>query len=332
MEYRIKGHHDCVACSENGFLLRGFIYSEDRTCIHADMLMGGHAEGWVGIPHGGVGMGALIELVYGLGNLPSEAHRLFPLNAGFRLGGSRVGIGDQVSLKVFEREGGAEGAIYAPAGNDPYMTMQASYHTNSNELIESFESYLPRTVRDLEAGSTPLPRYERCLVCGYNRKFPGLNRGFRVSAGDPRRVVFSCAGFDSGDMDNFFWFKKGGCVHPVALFSLLDEVMGWGGFFIAGEGGVTVKIEFSLLREIAVGERLIALGRGERMVGKDPRLMFFWSSGGMAVQGADGDLETVAVSQAQYLVKPDLTQQMRAHLKPEELMIKSFELASMRPF
>jgi hypothetical protein len=101
-------------------------------------------------------MGALIELTYGLGNLPSEAHRLFPLNAGFRLGGSVVRIGDQVSLKVFEREG----VIYAPVGNDPYMTMQASCHANSNELLESFESYLPRTVRDLEAESAPLLRYE----------------------------------------------------------------------------------------------------------------------------------------------------------------------------
>ena len=60
-------------------------------------------------------------------------------------------------------------------------------------------------------------------------------------------------------------------------------------------------------------------GRGSRVL--------FWASGGAAVVAEDGSLEPVVAVSAQYFGVPELTEQMKAHLVPEELTTRVFSIA-----
>ncbi len=328
MEYTVPNHRGCIGCSENGFLIRGFQYSEDRARIHAVIDMGEHTEGWIGIPHGGIGMGAILELMQGLPNFPDDAQGCFPLNVNYRLGGARVKIGDAVDVTVSEVDRGAHAKILLHGQKDPYIEASVSYHTGSVELENHIRSYLPDNFRALERPIVTLPRYKRCLVCGNERTYPGLNREFHLVTNSSKRLVFSKVGFTQRDRDDFFWFRRGAFVHPLALIALLDETMGWGGFFIAGQGGVTVNLEVTFLRDVRIGEKMIFFGRPERKRGRNPRLMFFWSTGGIATVHSDGTFEIAAVASAQYFALPELTEQMKIHLLPSELTRQAFDLVA----
>ena len=65
----------------------------------SSMIMDMRTEGWVGIPHGGIAMGSILELAFSL-ELPGSGALKFPLSAEFRLGGSRAKIGDVMSVDV----------------------------------------------------------------------------------------------------------------------------------------------------------------------------------------------------------------------------------------
>ena len=328
MEYAIRTHHDCIGCSENGFLIRGFQYSEDQASIHAEIGMGEHTEGWIGIPHGGIGMGGILELVQGLHNFPDDARCCFPLKVNYRLGGARVKIGDTVGVTVSEVNNGADAKIVLQGQKDPYLIANVSYHNSSVELENHIGSYLPKNYRELGNNVVLLPRYERCLVCGYKRNYPGLNREFYLVNSGEHRLVYSKVGFCQKDSDDFFWFRRGDVVHPLALISLLDETMGWAGFFISGQGGVTVNLEVSFSRDIRIGEKMIFFGRAERKRGRNPKLMFFWSTGGIATVNNDGTFEMAASASAQYFALPELTEQMKIHLLPLELTRQAFDLVA----
>jgi acyl-coenzyme A thioesterase PaaI-like protein len=327
MDYIIKNHHDCIGCSEDGFLLRGFRCSDDKASIQAEIHMREHMEGWIGIPHGGMGMGAVLELVQGLRNFPNDTRYCCPLNANFRLGGTKLKIGDTISVSVSEVNNGANAKIILAGERDPYLTANIKYNNELVELRNLVTSYLPYNCGELENHFMVLPRYKRCLVCGDEREYPGLNREFYLRDNGTSKLVFSRVGFNPNDKNDFYWFKRGEFIHSVALISLLDETMGWGGFFISGQGGVTVRLEVAFLRDIRIGEKMVVFGRAERKRGKNPKLMFFWSTGGIATVNNNGDFELAAVSSAQFFALPELTEQMKVHLHPAESTRQVFDLA-----
>lgn len=326
MEYKIKNHRSCIACSDKGFLFRGFQYSDAGSSIEGRLSFKDHTEGWVGLPHGGIGMGAIMELVYGLNGYPDNDSDAFPLQLQFRMGGQKVKIGDEAVVKVTEQDSGAQGSIFVEADQHPYLQAGISYKQDPQEDLSEILSSLPAGIVDNDVENMLLPRYKDCFVCGYERSYPGLDRVFHLLGSGEDTFVYARTGFDPGDQKSFYWFKKNEYIHPVALLALLDETMGWAGFFISGHGGVTVKLKASFIRDIGADERLIVFGRPEKKSGKSPRLMFFWSTGGIASVRDDGSFEIVAVSDAQYLVQSELTDQMKEYLYPKELTEKVFSL------
>ena len=80
---------------------------------------------------------------------------------------------------------------------------------------------------------------------------------------------------------------------------------------------MTVKLSATFLRDIMIGEKIFCFGRAEKISGKNPKLMFFWSSGGCGGK-YEGHLEIVAISSGQYLAIPELTEQMKIHLHPAD--------------
>ncbi|MGV8079398.1 MAG: PaaI family thioesterase [Syntrophales bacterium] len=287
-----------------------------------------HAEGWNGIPHGGFAMGVFVELALrAMGESASSFPE--PWTAEFRLGGASLRRGDRADVKVDVAARGAEGVITVPTTEAPYMTASLCRQETDMESLASLRSLLPASTPDPDRECIPLPSYGKCFVCGSEREIPGLERRFSLLPSGSGKTIFSRAGFEDGDERSFHLFQEDGIIHPVTILALLDETLGWGGFMLAGQGGVTVRIRFAFLRRIRAGEKLIFLGRGDRVRGTSPSRMFSWASGGAAAVHPDGGLEPVVTATGQFMVVPELTEQMKTTLLPREWTERAFRLAGL---
>ena len=131
--------------------VRTFLFGDsdvhkDRKCVRAGLLMDLRTEGWVGIPHGGIGMGAIMELAMMLDNYPQDAEVLYPLSADFRMGGSSVKIGDRLIVEVSEGESGAGGRISAAHDLPPYVSASIRYRDAGSYRRDFLASYIPGRV------------------------------------------------------------------------------------------------------------------------------------------------------------------------------------------
>ena len=331
-------HSPEVFCSTNNrdsrdfvrkFLFGGSDVHKDGKCVRAGLLMDLRTEGWVGIPHGGIGMGAIIELVMMLGNYPQNAESLYPLSVDFRMGGSSVKIGDRLIVEVSEGEGGAGGIICAERDLPPYVSASIRYREAESHKRDLLASYIPDRISDIDNKLMPLPHYKNCFVCGVGRSHPGLMRNFHFWDSDEssKKIVVSTVGFDARDSESFYLFQRNSIIHPIASLALLDETMGWAGFMASASGAVTVRISYTLYRDIRVGERVVAFGCGDKVRGNAGSRLLFWASGGAAAINKDGILEIVIAASGQWLGVPELTRQMKTELMPKELTERAFRFA-----
>lgn len=313
------------------FLFRGSDIYKDVKCVRAGILMELHTEGWIGIPHGGIGMGAIMELATILGSYPQDAEALYPLSVDFRMGGSSAKIGDRLIIDVSEVEGGAAGAITAEPDLLPYVSASIRYRDTVSHRRDLFASYIPGGISDIENRLMPLPHYKNCFVCGVERSSPGLKRRFHFldSSKSSKKLVVSTAGMDA-QAEAFYLFQRNNIIHPIASLALIDETLGWAGFMASGSGAVTVRISYTIYRDIRVGERIVTFGRCDKVKGNAASRLLFWSSGGAAVGDKDGVFETVIAASGQWLGVPEFTRQMKIELMPKELTELAFRFAGER--
>ena len=296
--------------------------------MRAGLLMDLRTEGWVGIPHGGIGMGAIMDLAMMLGNYPQDAASLYPLSADFRMGGSSARIGDRLIAEVSEGEGGAGGIISVAPDTPPYVSASIRYRDAGPCNKDLFASYIPDGMSDIENKLMPLPYYKNCFVCGVGRTHHGLKRRFYLlNTKQSEKIVVSTVGFDPRDGEAFYLFQRNNIIHPIASLALLDETLGWAGFMASASGGLTVRISYTLYRDIRVGERFVVFGRGDKVKGDIGSRLLLWASGGLAIVNSDGSFETVIASSGQWLGVPELTRQMKIELMPKELTEQAFRFA-----
>src|SRR5271157_838822 len=291
------------------FLFRDSNIHKDGKCVRAGLLLDRRTEGWIGIPHGGIGMGAIMELAMMLDNYPQDATSLYPLSVDFRMGGSSAKIGDRLIAEVSEEEGGAAGIISAESNLPPYVSAAVRYGDTVSNKRDLFASCIPDRISDIENKLMPLPYYENCFVCGVGRSHPGLKRRFHFLDSDEssKRVVVSTVGLDARDSEAFFLFQRNNIIHPIAALALLDETLGWAGFMATASGAVTVRISYTLYRDIRVGERVVAFGRGDKVRGSAGSRLLFWASGGAVAVNKDGFFETIIAVSGQWLGVQELT-------------------------
>ncbi len=305
------------------FLFGGAPVQEDGDTVRTEMLMGLRTEGWVGIPHGGIGMAAMVELAFCHGAGRDFGKVSYPLSADYRMGGSRLQVGDSVRIDLTRNGSRATGRMTPKGADTPYLTTVIS--TGTMEAGEP-GSYLPGRLSEIEKNLLALPYYRNCFVCGVQRRDPGLKRKFQFVEGSPAKAVVSLAGFEPEDNETFYLFQRDGFLHPLPFLALLDETIGWAGFMMSGSGGVTTRMSYSLLKPVAAGEKVIVLARGDKLR-KTPTRSMFWASGVAATVAADGKFDIVAAASGQYLGMPELTEQMRTELMPQELTLRAFSLA-----
>ena len=316
-----------------GDFVREFLFGdapvrEEEGRLRADVFMDRRAEGWIGIPHGGVGMGAVLELAALLDTHPRDDGALYPYTVDFRMGGSAARVGDSVRIEVETADEGASGKIRVGRERTPYISAAVSYRKDDPEKRETLISYLPRSLRDMGRQPIALPYYRNCFVCGVDRRHPGLRRKFQLlDLKVPGKIVISMVGFEAEDGESFCRFQRDGKVHAVAFLALLDETMGWAGFMRSANGGVSVRLSYTFYRGASVDERLVFFARGEKTKGREGSRVLFWSSGGAAVVKEDGTFEPVVAASGQFLGVRDLTEQMRKELIPQEWTRRAFEIA-----
>ena len=115
------------------FLFHPSDIKPDGSSIKAILRMDENKEGWMGIPHGRIGMGAVMDLAAALPAYPADKEAIYPLTVEFRMGGSSVKVGDSLEMTVSEAEGGAQGIIVGSDETFPYLSAAISYTKDDPE-------------------------------------------------------------------------------------------------------------------------------------------------------------------------------------------------------
>jgi hypothetical protein len=310
--------------------VREFLFGDsgihrDEAGVRSEIAMDLRTEGWIGIPHGGISMGAIVDLFESLHEVRGSRGLPFPITITVRMGGSPLRTGETVDIAVAPEGEGAKGIVSVRGSVLPYLKADIT-KTAERSTIET-SACLPSSFEQMEGSLSALPFYRNCFVCGVDRQHPGLKRKFQLfETARPSRVVVSRIGFDAEDDGTVHRFERNGQIHPVVLLALVDETMGWAGFMNYASGGVTVRMSATLHRAIGVDEKLVVFGRGEKVLGAGSR-MLMWVSGGAAVVGKTGAFEIVMTASSQFMGVPALTEQMRTELIPKELTRRAFEIA-----
>lgn len=301
-------HKGCYFCNSDSFLFSD--YSVDRDCIHAEMNIEIHHQGWPGIPHGGVGMTSLIELA----DLLHSDTLQYPLLASFRFGGERLFIGDSVALEMERRGNMFTGVIKKKSGGSPYLT--CTIESPASCMYENEMECLRDLIGKPVVSSSPLvmPNFASRIVYTREAQPHHKYRTFKFKEIDNERVYMKCSISDSlenvcgSDINRL----DGDQLHPGALVTILDETLGWAGFFAAWQGGVTVNISTYFLRPARPGEKIFSVGACESSYGSYSRKIVT-SSGGIFARG-EGEPEIIAYSTGKWLTRPEYKDKMLKYM------------------
>jgi hypothetical protein len=184
-----------------GDFVREFLFgskgiTRDEAGVRAEIQTDLRTEGWIGIPHGGISMGAVMDLYESLREASGPAGLPFPLALDIRMGGSRLRTGETVSVAVTPEGDSARGVVSLPGNDLPYL--EADITPGVRQEPPGPPLFLPPSFDRLERSLSPMPYYRNCFVCGVDRSHPGLKRTFHLFEAQSRVVVCS-AGFDAAD-------------------------------------------------------------------------------------------------------------------------------------
>ena len=127
-------------------------------------------EGWIGIPHGGISMGIMMDLAMTLDAYSHRDDRFFPVSADFRLGGTGVRIGDMLHFDVLPVPGGAEGSATVDRDSDPYLLSSIRCRERNGEHEKAF--FLHARAMRFPSGRTPFSSLIPELFCLRGRTPP----------------------------------------------------------------------------------------------------------------------------------------------------------------
>jgi len=301
-----------------GTFLRSAI-AADAGGVRTRVSFDGSHQGWNGMPHGGVLMSMLLELVH-RGLHPPLFGSGAPWRVGFRLGGPPLSIRDSVEVGARREEGAIQGWVRkeqdTPASLEARIDRLAGGGGFGRLDMERVRAVLDRVAEDGAQAPTPLPYSRSCFVCGAEREAPGLERRFFCIDGGHGKIAFTYVGLDPDDRERFGRFRlPDGQAHPGTLVAILDETLGWSGFVETLQGGVTVKLEVDIHRPWEPGEKMLCFGLCTGTRGRDPQRRF-WFAEGAALPMGDGDPAPIMTARGQWLSVPRLTDEMRRHLYP----------------
>jgi hypothetical protein len=274
----------------------------------ASLVFEPHHEGFIGIPHGGLPMGLCLDAWRSLKG-PD-----YPVQARFKFGGSGIGIGDEglFSVRHSTQNGGAHVSARLTKRGDktPYLSAEIG-RAAAQEV-----GWVPSApANDFRA----LPYYRNCFVCGHHRSVVGLQRRFRLHEADNAPLVTAVWGADSDDADRAQLFLIGTDeLHPAVIISIFDENTAWGGFMSTGCAGLSVRMEFTLLRPVAKHEHLLFVGRPSGIRGNRKSPRFFKAEGVVLGMADRQNPEVIAYGRGEWVILGLYTEQIKKNLLPED--------------
>ena len=286
---------------------KGFLFSEydiNQNAINAGFTIKQIHTGWPNIPHGGVGMTAVIELV-------SHLHKGFlsyPFSAKYRFGGEKLVIGDSVDITVEQTGNEYFGKMMKSTGGQPYMTSVVSLApAKERELYyDDIDMLLTRDV--MNENSFIMPNFSGKIIylpeeqCKYTiREFTFVELPDRsmymLSKISDRRGT-------AGAMNRLTEDQ----IHPGALITVLDETLGWAGFFSAWQGGVTVDLAVHFLAPVRPDDKIFTMGFCRDMYGSYSRKIVLCAGG--IFSGTREDPKPLVYAEGRWLTRPDYKEKM----------------------
>jgi len=287
--------------------LRTVLLDNGKGAFSCELVFEHCHEGFIGIPHGGLAMGLCLDAWRRTGFPP------YPVHARFRFGGSGLCIGDPARFTV-ETDGALGGGpavvarITKEGDRTPYLSAEIAPAPAVNG-----PSVTPPTEKFRD-----LPYYKNCFVCGRHRTVTGLERRFRYHESESGKTVTTGWGIDVDDVDRAESFLIGRDeVHPAVLVSIFDENTAWGGFLDTGMAGLSVRLDFTLLRPVGKAEKLLFVGWPSGIKGNPRSPRFFMADGAVLSMSDPANVQPVAYGRGEWIVLGKYTEQIRSNLLPE---------------
>lgn len=302
-------HRECCFCGEDGLILSNFRIADNG--IEAELVVDVRHEGWPGIPHGGIAMTSMIELADLFDNLTG----VYPIRAEFRFGGDRIHLGDEVLLSVTKEYEGYRGEINKRYGKQPYLKSMIDHHPMEecekelmfmqNMLEEPFKS----------SNSFTVPDFVNRII--FQRAFQPVHRYrvFEFRELSDGKICMLCFFRNSEGMihNGEFNLISDTQVHPGAVITVLDETLGWSGFFTVWQGGVTVNLMTYFIRPVKPDETIFSIGICDSVYGSHRRKIVCCSGGIFSIR--DDTVEPIAYARGKWLTKPEFKERMLKHLE-----------------
>jgi hypothetical protein len=317
------GHDACLFCR------RRFAWDkvrEENGALAAEIEMQRRHEGWMDIPHGGVGIAATLELIDLLWQRRRGGRMPYPHEVAFRFADA-CRIGDRLVVTAAETATGeVEVSLARPqSGGKVYLQGRArplEHGVAAPAVPEPLD--LPPVAELLGAAAaiTALPVYDNCLVCGVHRDAPGLRRRFFSAEYRGRAWIIAQLGLDPADAGIVVDFRQDAdTLHPGVVGAVLDELCGWSGYLAERPlYGYTVRFGIELRRPVGIDEQLLFLAEEPRGVTR----RFYDARGAALALGPGREPEVVAAAAGKWLVVPELNGQLDDYQIVEDLAAVRF--------
>lgn len=310
-----NGHENCFACRQ-GFCLENIAPADPG--LRAEIRMTRRHEGWLDIPHGGIGISAALDLADLCWLRARGANLPYPQAMTMKFADT-CRIGD---LLVLEAQPAAERPavdfrLFRPGRGKNYLAGEIGPAAAEAPAVDL--ELPPISVLADRALLEPLSIYHNCFICGCRRQAPGMGRRFfiaRLPAGD---CILARFGFREEDREPAAFFQQGkGLLHPGVIGAVLDEICGWAGFLAGELFGVTVRLTLNFRRPVRAGERLLFAAPKAAVRGQGRRRLYQSRGYALAVDERE-NYELVASAAGQWLSLPELRQQFYATRVEEDL-------------
>jgi len=304
----VAGHEECFVCHNN------FCFSSINSCdsgVETKMVFSLDHEGWMGIPHGGVAMTALLDLADHCWLQSKGENLAYPLEIDWRFADA-VHIGDEMSLQAVVNDNDENSLLLSmrrPGSEKIYLKGEVRVAAKVAEV--GFPLLEPELLQKNSTQHQPLAIYDNCFVCGRKRQKPGLKRRFFKfgCVGDELPAIIVRFGGGPEELQLASSFQQAsGTLHPGVLAALLDEICGWSGVLADDLYGYTVRFKLHINRLPAIGEELYGMAPTPLVRGRGSR-KFYHPKGALYQKKADGALEIIAVATGQWLARDELRQQ-----------------------
>ena len=309
----VAGHEACFVCHDK------FCFSSINDCdsgVETEMVFSRDHEGWMGIPHGGVAMTALLDLADHCWLRIKGVNLVYPLEIDWRFADA-VGIGDEMSLKAAVKD--ENSLLLSMRRRDSekiYLSAEVRVAAEAAEV--DFPLLEPELLQKKGAQHQPLEVYDNCFVCGLKRQKPGLRRRFFRTVGVLPSIIVRFGGGSEGLQLASSFQQASGTLHPGVVAALLDELCGWSGILAGDLYGYTVRFKLHLNRLPILGEELFGIAPTPLVRGRGAR-KFYYPRGALYQKKRDGSLEIIAVATGQWLSREELRQQFDESHVDEDL-------------